>query len=88
MMLLQPYAYAPTLVSHPFTTRWKIYASISELPPFNPFLFRMNSMEARQINIDRLNRMELSTAVARSTREVLLYDYEEADEECAPAAQH
>ena len=54
---------------------------MSELPPFNRFLVGMNSIEAWQINIDRLQRMELSTAVAQIAREVLLYDYEEADEE-------
>ena len=85
-MLFQPYAL--TLVSHPFTTRGKVDASMSELPPFNRFLFGMNSIEAWQINIDRLQRMELSTTIAQSAMEVLFYDYEEADVERAPAAQH
>jgi len=86
LVLFQPYAL--TLVSHPFTTRGKVDASMSWLPSFNCFLFGMNSIEAWQINIDRLQHMELSTAVAQSPREFLLYDYEEDDEEWAPAAQH
>ena len=69
-------------MSHPFTTWRKIDASMSsELPPFNHLLLGVNSMEAWQINIDRLQHMELSTAVAQSTRDVRLYDYEEVDEE-------
>ena len=78
-MLLQPYALI--LVSHRSATRGKTDASMSELPRSNTFLFGMNSVEAWQNNIDRLQHMELSTAVAQSTREVLLYYYEDADEE-------
>ena len=53
----------------------------TELPPFNHFLLGVNSMEAWQINIGRLQHMGLLTAVAQSTMEVRLYAYEEVDEE-------